>query len=140
MNAMMQVGMVFYGGIGIFGLILASVGLAGVTAYSVARRRKEIGIRMALGARQGQVLRLVLREGSALVAVGSVLGFAGAVGIARAMSSILNVYAQVFKMGTNDPRLIVGAPLLLAGLAMLACYLPARKSTKIDPLAALREE
>ena len=82
-NAMMRVGTIFYGGIGIFGLILASVGLAGVTAYSVARRRKEIGIRMALGARQRQVLRLVLREGSALVAVGTVLGFAGAVGAAR---------------------------------------------------------
>jgi predicted permease len=140
MNAMVRVGMVFYGGIGIFGLILASVGLAGVTAYSVARRRKEIGIRMALGARQPQVLRLVMREGSAMVAIGSVLGFAGAIGIARALSSLLNVYARVFKMGTNDPRLIVGAPLLLAGLAMLACYLPARRSTKIDPLAALREE
>jgi ABC-type antimicrobial peptide transport system permease subunit len=66
---------IFYAAIGVFGLILSVIGLAGVTAYSVARRRKEIGIRMALGARHGQVLRLVMREGGALVIVGSVFGF-----------------------------------------------------------------
>ena len=139
-NAALRIGTVFYGGMGIFGLILASIGLAGVTAYSVAQRRKEIGIRMALGARKAQVLRLVLTEGSVLVVIGSALGFLVAWMLARSLSAILNVFAQVFQTGTNDPRLIIGAPLLLAGLAMLACYLPARKSTQIDPLIALREE
>lgn len=139
-NAALRIGTVFYGGMGVFGLILASIGLAGVTAYSVAQRRKEIGIRMALGAGKGQVLRLVLREGSALVVIGSVLGFLFAWMLARSLSAILNVFAQVFQTAANDPRLIIGAPLLLAGLAMLACYLPARKSTQIDPLIALREE
>jgi predicted permease len=139
-NASLRIGSVFYGGMGIFGLILASIGLAGVTAYSVAQRRKEIGIRMALGARKGQVLRLVLREGSWLVVIGSALGFLLAWMLARSLSAILNVFAQVFQTATNDPRLIIGAPLLLAALAMLACYLPARRSAKIDPLLALREE
>jgi macrolide transport system ATP-binding/permease protein len=131
---------IIYGGIGVFGLVLASIGLAGVTAYSVARRRKEIGIRMALGARKGQVLRLVLREGAVMVTVGSVLGLLAAFGISKAVSALTSIYVQVFKVGTSDPRLVFGAPLLLAALAMLACYLPARKSTQIDPLKALREE
>jgi predicted permease len=131
---------VIYGGIGGFGLILSAIGLAGVTAYSVARRRKEIGIRMALGARKGQVLRLVLREGGALVAVGTALGLAAAFAASRALSALTNVLGNAFHVGINDPRLVFGAPLLLAGLAMLACYVPARRSTKIDPLQALREE
>jgi predicted permease len=129
-----------YGGIGVFGLILAAIGLAGVTAYSVVRRRKEIGIRMALGSSKGQVLRLVLREGTALIAVGTVLGFLGAVVIVKALSSLTDIFVQAFQSGTSDPRLLIGAPLLLACLAMLACYLPARRSAKIDPLTALREE
>ena len=128
-----------YGGIGLFGLILAAIGLAGVTAYTVAQRRKEIGIRMALGARKGQVLVLVLREGAALVIVGTVLGFLGAFGLAKMLSSLTNVFVDALRVGTNDPRLLIGAPLLLAGLAMLACYLPARRAAKIDPLKALRE-
>jgi predicted permease len=129
-----------YGGIGVFGLILAAIGLAGVTACSVVRRRKEIGIRMALGSSKGQVLRLVLREGTALVAVGTVFGFLGAVVMVKALSSLTNIFVEAFQFGTKDPRLLIGAPLLLAGLALLACYLPARRSAKIDPLTALREE
>jgi hypothetical protein len=129
-----------YGGMGVFGLVLAAIGLAGVTAYAVAQRRKEIGIRMALGARRGQVLRLVLREGAALVGVGTVLGFLGACAIAKVLSALTNVFVAALKVGTNDPRLLVGAPLLLAALALLACYIPARKAAQIDPLRALREE
>ena len=129
-----------YGGIGAFGLVLAAVGLAGVTAYAVAQRRKEIGIRMALGARKGQVLQLVLREGTALVSVGTVLGFLGAFGLAKLLSALTNIFVESLKVGTNDPRLVIGAPLLLAMLAMLACYLPARRAARIDPLKALREE
>jgi predicted permease len=129
-----------YGGIGVFGLLLAAIGLGGVTAYAVARRRKEIGIRMALGARKVQVLRLVLREGATLVAVGTVLGFLGAIALVKALSALTSIFADAFKVTTNDPRLIIGAPLLLAAIAMLACYIPARRSAKIDPLRALRDE
>jgi predicted permease len=128
-----------YAGIGVFGLLLAAVGLAGVTAYSVAQRQKEIGIRMALGARKGQVLRLVLREGTALVIAGTAFGFLGAFGLARALSAAASIFVEAVRTGTDDPRLLVGAPLLLAGLALLACYVPARRAAKIDPLRALRE-
>jgi predicted permease len=128
-----------YGGIGLFGLVLSAVGLAGVTAYAVAQRRKEIGIRMALGARKGQVLLLVLREGTALVAVGTVLGFLAAFALAKALSALTNIFANSLKVGTGDVRLLIGAPLLLAGLVLLACYVPARRAVKIDPLKALRQ-
>ena len=129
-----------YGAIGVFGLVLAAIGLAGVTGYSVAQRRKEIAIRTALGASRAQVLRLVLREGAALVGVGTVLGFLGAVGLAKIVSALANMFVEALKVGTNDPRLLVGAPLLLAAVAMLACYVPARRSVRIDPLKALRQE
>jgi macrolide transport system ATP-binding/permease protein len=140
MNSVIQLSSTFYGGIGVFGLILASIGLAGVTAYAVARRTKEIGIRMALGATTGQVLRLVMQEGAALVAAGTVLGFGGAILISRALSAMTAELARAFGASTGDPFLLIGAPLLLAGLAMLACYLPARKAMEIDPLRALRQE
>jgi ABC-type antimicrobial peptide transport system permease subunit len=129
-----------YGGIGVFGLVLAAIGLAGVTAYAVAQRRKEIAIRTALGASQAQVLGLVLREGAALVGVGTVLGFLGAIGLAKMVSALASVFVDALRVGTGDPRLLVGAPLLLAAVAMLACYIPARRSVRIDPLKALREE
>ena len=129
-----------YGGIGLFGLILAAIGLAGVTAYSVAQRRKEIAIRTALGASRAQVLRLVLREGAVMVSVGTVAGFLGAMAIAKILSALMHIFAEALSIGTNDPRLLLGAPLLLAAVAMLACYVPARRSSQIDPLKALREE
>jgi ABC-type antimicrobial peptide transport system permease subunit len=129
-----------YGGIGVFGLLLAAIGLAGVTAYSVAQRRKEIAIRMALGSSRAQVLRLVLREGAALVGVGTVLGFLGAMAMAKILSSLASMFVDALRVGTDDPRLLIGAPALLAAVAMLACYLPARRSAQIDPLKALREE
>ena len=128
-----------YGGIGLFGLILSAIGLAGVTAYAVAQRRREIGIRMALGARKGQVLRLVLRESVALIAVGTFLGLLGAFAMSKILSALTNQFADAFTVGTNDLRLLVGAPLLLAGLTLLACYVPARTAAKVDPLLALRE-
>jgi ABC-type antimicrobial peptide transport system permease subunit len=129
-----------YASIGLFGLILSAIGLAGVTAYAVAQRRREIGIRMALGARQTQVLRLVLREGTALIIVGTALGFLGAVAMAKILSALTSFFADAFKVGTTDPRLLVGAPLLLAAVTLFACYVPARKAAKIDPLQALRQE
>ncbi|MFZ0274341.1 MAG: ADOP family duplicated permease [Acidobacteriaceae bacterium] len=129
-----------FGGIGLFGLILSAIGLAGVTGYAVSQRRKEIGIRMALGARRTQVLRLVLREGATLIAVGSVIGFLGAVGLAKAMAAITTAFSDAFTVGVDDPRLLIGAPVLLAGLALLACYIPARRAVEIDPLQALRQD
>jgi len=129
-----------FGGIGLFGLILSAIGLAGVTGYAVAQRRKEIGIRVALGARKSEVLSLVLREGASLVAVGTVIGFLGAVALAKALSALTTEFADAFSLGVDDPRLLIGAPLLLAGLALLACYIPARRAMAIDPLKALRTE
>ena len=126
--------------LGVFALVLACIGLGGVTAYAVVRRRKEIGIRMALGARGRQVQGLVLREGTALVVAGSILGFGGAAALFRAFSAFSDALARTFARSANDPLLLLGAPLLLAGLAMLACYLPARRATRIDPMSALREE
>jgi ABC-type antimicrobial peptide transport system permease subunit len=121
-------------------MILSAIGLAGITAYAVAQRRKEIGIRTAIGASKAQVLRLVLREGTTLVSVGTFLGFVGSVALVKILSAMANVLVEAFRVGTNDARLLVGAPLLLASLAMLACYLPARHAAQLDPLKALREE
>ena len=123
-----------------FGLVLAAIGLAGITAYSVAQRRKEIAIRTALGASRAQVLGLVLREGAALVGVGTALGFLGAIALAKIVSALAHMFVDALRVGTNDPRLLIAAPLLLAAVAMLACYIPARRSAKIDPLRALRQE
>jgi predicted permease len=126
-----------YGFMGVFGLVLASVGLAGVTGYSVSKRGHEIGIRMALGAQKRDVLTLVMKEGAILVLVGTVAGLALAWAGIRAVSAMFFTVASV---RSSDPVLLVGAPLLLAGLALLACYLPARRSARIDPVAALRQE
>jgi predicted permease len=140
MNSFVQWDSAIFVILGFFALLLASIGLGGVTAYAVVRRRKEIGIRMALGARARQVQELVLREGTALVVVGSALGVSGAFALARVFAAYSDVLARSFGQRDNNPLLVVGAPLGLAGLAMLACYLPARRATKIDPVSALREE
>ena len=126
-----------YGLIGVFGLVLASVGLAGVTAYSVTQRGHEIGIRLALGAQKRDVLGLVMKEGAALVTVGTLIGlvFAWA-----GMHALWGMFFSVASVGSDEPMILVGAPLLLAGLALLACYVPARRSTRIDPAVALRQE
>jgi predicted permease len=126
-----------YGLIGLSGLVLAAVGVAGVTAYSVAKRGHEIGIRMALGAQKGNVLALVMKEGAALVIVGTLGGLALAWAGIRALSGMFFAVASV---RSSEPVLLVGAPLLLAGLALLACYLPARRSMRIDPVVTLRQE
>jgi ABC-type antimicrobial peptide transport system permease subunit len=125
---------------GVFGLILASVGLAGMTAYSVVQRRREIGIHVALGARASDVLRLVMKEGVVLVAVGTVFGLAGGWAGMRVLRGIMSSIAKTAGTSTSDPLLLVGAPVLLAALALMACYLPARKSLRVDPVEALRQE
>jgi ABC-type lipoprotein release transport system permease subunit len=86
------------------------------------------------------VLGLVLREGAALVSVGTVLGLLGAIALAKIVSALANMFADALRVGTDDPRLLLVAPLLLAAVAMLACYVPAHRSAQIDPLKALREE
>ena len=126
-----------YGVIGVFGLILASVGVGGVTAYSVTQRGREIGIRMALGAQKSNVLGLVLREGAALIGVGTIFGLAAAWAGIRALSGMFFTVASVQRA---DPVLLAGAPLLLVSVALIACYLPARRSVKIDPAVTLRQE
>jgi ABC-type antimicrobial peptide transport system permease subunit len=140
LNSLAQWESAMYVILGLFALLLTSIGLGGVTAYAVVRRRKEIGIRMALGARTLQVQGLVLREGTVLVAVGSALGVSGAFALARVFAAYSDVLARAFGPRGNNPLLLAGAPLALAGLAMLACYLPARRATEIDPMSALREE
>jgi putative ABC transport system permease protein len=129
-----------YGFIGIFGLVLSSVGLAGMTAYSVAQRGREIGIRMALGAQSGNVLSLVMKEGMLLVTVGTALGLAGAWTGSRLLAAMNSSVGKVTSTSTSDATVLLGAPLLLAFLALLACYVPARKSMRIDPVVALRQE
>jgi len=123
--------------IGIFGLVLACVGLGGVTAYSVTQRRHEIGIRIALGARAADVLGLVMKEGAVIVVLGTIAGLAAGWAALRLMSGLFQTVATV---STSDPVLVLGATLLLAGVALIACYLPARKSATIDPAVALRQE
>lgn len=126
-----------YGLIGLFGLVLASVGVAGVTAYSVAQRGHEIGVRLALGAQKRDVLGLVMKEGAVLVTVGTSIGLAFAW---SGIHAIKGTFFSVTSVRGDDPVLLVGAPLLLASLAMLACYAPARRSARIDPVVALRQE
>jgi len=137
---LMRVVTAIYGGVGVFGLLLASIGLGGVTAHAVARRTHEIGIRVALGATRGDVLRLVLTEGVAIIGVATALGLAAAFATLQALRSFLEALAAVTKTSTSDPLLIIGAPALLAALALVACYLPARRALRINPVEALRAE
>jgi putative ABC transport system permease protein len=122
------------GAFGGLGLLLAALGIYGVMAYSVSRRTREIGIRMALGARVADVLRLVLREGSRLVILGLVLGLGAAFAATRVLQTFL------FGISANDPLTYLGVSLLLLGVALLACWLPARRAAKVDPIEALRCE
>jgi predicted permease len=129
-----------YALIGAFGLILSGVGLAGVTSYTVAQRSREIGIRIALGARSRAVLSLVMKEGLVLILAGTAVGMCGAWAGARMLAFMNSSVGTVTSTSTSDPIVLMGAPLLLAALALIACYVPAHRSTRIDPAVALRQE
>jgi predicted permease len=119
---------------GLLALLLACVGLYGVMSYGVARRTNEIGIRMALGARGGNVLWLVLREALVLVVIGLVVGLLASLALTKTAATLL------YELKPNDPLTIALATLLLAGVALLAGYLPARRAARVDPMVALRDE
>ena len=115
-------------------LFLASVGIYGVLAYQVAQRRREMGIRLALGSEPAGIFRLVLQEGLMLVAVGLAVGLGGAFAIRRAMET------QLFGVRAWDPGVLMAVMGLVVGVALIACGVPARRASRIDPLIALTEQ
>jgi predicted permease len=121
----------FYGGVA---LVLACIGLYGLLAYEVARRTRELGIRMALGAQRRDLLRLVVGQGILLVLIGSAIGICAAIGVTRFMSSML------FGIHPDDPLTFAGVAILLTLVALLACYIPARRAMRVDPMVALRHD
>jgi putative ABC transport system permease protein len=119
---------------GALAVMLAVIGLYGVISYMVARRRNEIGVRLALGAQQGDVVKMVIRQGLALAVPGIALGMAGAFAGTRVLSSLL------FEIAPTDPGTLIGVSALLTGVTLLACYIPARRAASVDPMVVLREE
>ncbi len=132
--AFRRTGMMLCAGFGVLALALAAMGVSGVLSYSVSRRTREIGVRMALGATRGEVAALVMREGLVMIAIGTALGLAAALVLMRTMASVL------YGVGPGDPLSYVVAIATLLVVAVLATWLPARRATAVDPLIALRTE
>jgi putative ABC transport system permease protein len=126
--------LILIGSFGIAALLLATTGVFGVMAYSVSRRTREIGVRVALGAGTGDVLRMILGQGLRTIVVGVAIGITGSLALTRTVESLL------FDVTATDPLTLGGMTLLLMGAALLACYIPARRATKLDPMVALRYE
>ncbi len=122
------------GSFGVLALVLAAVGIYGVMSYVVAGRTREIGLRMALGAQQGNVRGLILRQGMTLALIGSIIGLAIAFAATRLLKSIL------YGVSASDPMTFVGVSFLLGAIALLACWIPARRASRVDPMIALRAE
>jgi putative ABC transport system permease protein len=125
---------ILFGAFGAVALVLAATGIFAVVAYAVERRTREIGIRMALGARAGAVVSLVVRQGTAYPALGLVAGLFGALGATRLLR------ASLYEVSPTEPRVLVTTVVLLAVSAVAACLVPARRATRVDPMVALRSE
>jgi ABC-type antimicrobial peptide transport system permease subunit len=141
LKSSMQLGNVFErmaailaGSFGLLALALAAVGIYGVVAFATRQRTHEIGIRMALGAKKIDVLIMIIKQGLKLAIVGVVIGIAAALALTRFLSSLL------YGVDPNDPLTFVTVSLVLLGVALLACYIPARRAARVDPMLALRYE
>ena len=129
--------MILLGAFAALALLLASVGIYGVISYSVTQRIQEIGIRMALGAAKRQIFQMVIGHGLRLAVAGLMTGTAVALILARLLSSFSHL---LYGVGASDPVTFAGVSLVLIGAAILACYIPARRASRVDPMVALRYE